>query len=167
MRKYIYTILVVAILMVQASGAFAEGRKIALKPRRLAFLAGFKGAVEWKDGAPGSDWASAAEDTALSAGSTVRTGKDSSAVIMINGDSGDAESVSIELDSESRISIVEMAVNASTGNKSSLLSLELGKADVKAKNLRKGSVFEVKTPTSVISAQGSDSSFRIQVERSE
>jgi hypothetical protein len=163
MNRSVCIVFVVAALFGQAYVATAEQPKVSIN-KRSAHIEEARGAVEWKGGPSGVEWMAAAKGAALPVGASVRTGKDSHAVIVINGE---PESINVELDSESRISIVELSRDAASGRKNTLLSLEIGRVNVKAKSLAKGSAFEIKTPTSVVSPQGSDSSFNVQVEKLE
>lgn len=145
------------------AGEYAAYAAAPIYRDRTAELYEISGSVEMKSGDNGG-WSAAKIGTTVPVGGSVKTGKDSYATIRI--DDG-AETIFIELDSDSKLTLVELATGRTTGNKTTLVSLDMGKANVKAKNLSKSSVFEIKTPTSVLKTQGSDSSFNVQVEKLE
>lgn len=164
MLRMVGAIFAVMVTVNSAGNLLAEETAIATQARRAATLGEVRGAVEWKANPEVAEWTAGVKDTHLPAGSVIRTGRDSIVVIQINGD---AENITAELDSESRLSIVELAISTSSGKKSTMLSLELGKATIKTKNISPGSILEIKTPTSIVSSQGRNSSFNVQVERLE
>jgi hypothetical protein len=100
-------------------------------------------------------------NAAVKDGYIIRTGEDSAATLNINGT---GESIIVELDARTKFSIVELDGTAG-GKNSTLLSLAEGKIAARAKNMLPGSVFEIKTPTSIVSSQGPNSSFNVQVDR--
>lgn len=131
---------------------------------RSATMAEVQGTVEMKPSSEKAVWVAAAANTSLAQGDIIRTGEKSYAFIHINGASGNAV---IELKENSQLTIVTLARAASRENRSTLLSLDIGEANIKTKNMDKRSVFEVKTPTSIIAAEGNSSSFMVQVEKEE
>ena len=129
-----------------------------------AVLAEVEGTVEVKPSTSKAVWVAGVANTALVVGDLIRTGKDSYATIHINQD---AETINIELKSQSQLELVELSTNTATGRKKTILSLGAGEAMFKTKNMGADSKFEVKTPTSVIEPQGSKSVFSAQVEHAE
>ena len=134
--------------------------KLIMKPREAVVLAEVKGTVEVKPATYKAVWVAGKASTSLLQGDEIRTGKNSKAVIHINDD---PESIKVELESESALTIVRLAANTLTKNKGILLSLSLGKATVRAKNMGPKSILEIKTPTSTVSSRGDSSSFSVQV----
>lgn len=138
--------------------------KLVMKPQRIAVLAEVKGTVEVKPATDKAVWVAGKASTSLLRGDEIITGKDSKAVIHINGD---PESIRVELEGESRLTIVELVTDALTKSKGTLLSLGIGKATVRTRNMTPGSSLEIKTPTSIVSSRGVSSSFSVQVEHPE
>jgi hypothetical protein len=129
--------------------------------KKKARITAVKGSVEVKSPANKSEWVPGAVNAAVKDGYIIRTGEDSAATLNINGT---GESIIVELDARTKFSIVELDGTAG-GKNSTLLSLAEGKIAARAKNMLPGSVFEIKTPTSIVSSQGPNSSFNVQVDR--
>ncbi len=106
------------------------------------------------------DAVSAHPGMALNERDIIITGKDSKAVLNVNGR---AESATVEVDENSQLMLLELKKDKKTGTENTLLDLAVGKILVKARELRDpDSKFEVKTPTSVVGVRGTN--FSVEVE---
>ncbi len=162
MLKKTVSIFAVAVILNLSGYLFAGEAKTDVPSKRAAVITAIKGSVEIRHDAGNAEWAAASVGAGIAQGCAVRTGKDSSATISVNGG---AERITAELDSGSRFTMVDLSVKSTAGKNNTLMSLEAGKVTVKTENMSPGSVFEIKTPTSVVSSQGPSSSFNVQVER--
>lgn len=164
MRKLYISFAVIAIILGSCACLLAQNEDAGAAVKRTAILRAVSGEVEVKSSADNSEWVPATAGLAIAQGYSVRTGSGSSVTIDIYDG---AEKITTELGSQSRLSVLEISYGSESGGSSVLFSLEAGKATAKTENMAKGSSFEIKTPTSIVSSQGPNSSFNVQVDRLE
>ena len=96
----------------------------------------------------------------LNQGDLIKTRRDSYALIKFKDFK---ESATVEMEENSELLMVEMVMDKEEGIQKTFLDLSIGKVLVKADKLhKKGSRFEVKTPTSVVGVRGT--TFAVEVE---
>jgi hypothetical protein len=143
-------------IMVLALGFFSL--TMAEESQRTAVLSDFKGTVEVKSGQ--NDWIPATMNMVLKQGDVLRTKKDASAMLQLDGA---AQTATIEVKENSQLQLAEILENKTEQTQSTLLDLALGEILIKAKKLNsEKSKFEVKTPTSIIGVRGT--TFSVAVE---
>ena len=155
--KAIRIALILTIAAFIAVPSHADGAK------RTAVLMAVQGSVEIKPvlGA----WVPGRAKTALAEGDFIKTGKDSWALININGS---AETGTVELREKTNMELKTLAGDEKTGMTVTLLDLYAGEVMVKVRAADKDkSKFEVKTPTSVVAVQGGKTSFSVKVDQLE
>ena len=154
MKTLSITLTAVMIVCIAASSYAAEAK-------RTVSLMAVQGTVQIKPDV--GEWVPGRAKTALKQGDFIKTGRDSWALITIEGA---GETATVELKEYSNLGLTEIAVNRSSGVTSTLLDLHLGEVMVKASGVeRKGSQFEVKTPTSVVAIKGGSAKFSVKVEQ--
>jgi len=142
--------------LILTSCAFAQ-----LTDQRVAVVMEVKGKVEVKTA--GKKWQPATVGTILKQNDTIRTNKNSSAVLNLDGK---AQTATVEVNQKTELSLAEMAAVKDKNIQETLLDLSLGNILIKAKKLHsEKSSFEVKTPTSVVAVRGT--TFAVSVEAAE
>lgn len=130
----------------------------AQETKRIAVIGKLKGQVEAKSA--NGVWLSAKVGMALNQGDTIRTKKDSWAILNLNGK---AQTATVEVREKTELELSEMISNKREDAQKTLLDLSLGNILIKAKKLHsEKSSFEVKTPTSVVAVRGT--TFAVSVE---
>lgn len=99
---------------------------------------------------PGGEWIAATDGMVILAGDEVRTAKNGSVEVVLDG--GKIGAVDVKGGSLFRINKAE--TDPATGDQATLLDLALGKILVKVERLKGGSKFEVKTPTALTGVRG-------------
>ena len=116
---------------------------------RYAILMKTNGTVEVR--ANGGDWKSAEAGMILHQSDEIRTGPKSTANLLLDekGSTGN-----FELKPTSRIRLGTLTLNASTGDKTTILDLAIGDVLVHAQKLEGNSKFQVRTPNSTTGVRG-------------
>jgi len=141
--------------------ACAAGALHAENGKRTAVLMAVQGTVEIKPAI--GEWVPGTAKTALAEGDFIKTGKDSWALININGST---ETATVELREKTNMELLTLAADEKAGTASTLLDLYAGEVMVKARAAGKDtSKFEVKTPTSIVAVRGGKTSFSVKVEQ--
>jgi len=141
--------------LILTSCAFAQ------TDQRVAVVMEVEGKVEVKTA--GNKWQPATVGTILKQNDTIRTSKNSSAVLNLDGK---AQTAIVEVNQRTELSLAEMAAVKDKNIQKTLLDLSLGNILIKAKKLHsEKSSFEVKTPTSVVAVRGT--TFAVSVEAAE
>jgi hypothetical protein len=127
---------------------------------RKARVVDIEGQVMVKEG--GGVFAPAELGTELSQGDLIKTGAGASALLFIDG----IETAQVQVYENSQLLMGELLIDRKAKSQSTLLDLAVGKLLVKSKKIHnKSSVFEVKTPTTVVGVMGDmDSTFSVEVE---
>ena len=108
----------------------------------------------------GGAWVPASLGMSLVEGDMIRTGEESTAVLLLEGVSGTA---SVELYEESELELTELFEDKGEGAQLTFLDLSVGQLLITSQKLRsEKSKFRVKTPTSIIGVRGT--TFSISVE---
>ena len=110
----------------------------------------------------GGVFAPAELGTELSQGDLIKTGAGSAALLFIDG----IETAQVQVYENSQLLMGELLIDREAKSQSTLLDLAMGKVLVKSKKiLSEDTVFEVKTPTTVVGVMGEmDSTFSVEVE---
>lgn len=122
---------------------------------RDAMLSEVRGQVTVREN--GKEWKAAMPGIVLHEKDEIRTGANGYAEILMDG----GDTASLELKENSYFKFHTLGVD-STGDKSTLLDLAIGKVLVHAEKLKNNSKFEVRTPTSTTGVRGT--MFEVQVE---
>ena len=131
---------------------------IAAENMRIATVADIKGTVEAKTGQ--DNWVPATLGMTLKQGDAIRVGKDSSALLNLDGQ---AQTATVTLNANSQLELAELITDTDAGSQKTLLDLSLGSILIKAAKLHsEQSSFEVKTPTSMVGVRGT--TFAVTVE---
>jgi hypothetical protein len=126
--------------------------------KRTALLSDFSGRAEVKDAS--GKWQPAAKGMVLGQGDVIRTLKDSSAQLALDGD---IQSATVNLKQNSQLTIAELYKDQDKNSQNTLLDLALGEVLIKTKKLQEaGSRFEVKTPTSIVGVRGTEFSVAVE-----
>ena len=105
-------------------------------------------------------WIPARRTMLLSEGDIIKTGRNSWAVLNLDGL---AETATIEIEENSQVMLSELTKDERKNTQDTLLDLGIGKILIKARKLHSpDSKFEVKTPTSVVGVRGT--TFSVTVE---
>ena len=130
----------------------------AAQNQRIASIVKVRGTVEVKTAS--GVWSPAKEGMALDQNDSIRTGKESLAVLNLDGN---AQTATLEVKEKTELQLTEMLANQQKGTQKTLLDLSLGNILIKAKKLHSDkSSFEVRTPTSVVAVRGT--TFAVTVE---
>ena len=109
------------------------------------------------------NWIDAKPGTELGENDIVRTRKNSTVIIGLNGNGKIAE---IELKENSQLMFLELVKDNERKTQNTPLDLAAGEAVIKTHDLAGiDSKFEIKTPTSAVAVQEGSASFSIKVER--
>jgi len=150
MKKLLLAIFLTTVLF---SLAIAQETK-----QRVAVVGQIKGTVEAKTA--NNVWKPATEGMVLNQNDTIRTQKNSSAILNLDGK---AQTAIVEVKENTELSLAEMIESKDKNTQKTLLDLSLGNILIKAKKLQgEKSGFEVKTPTSVVAVRGT--TFAVSVE---
>lgn len=126
---------------------------------RMAQITKISGEVEVKLSNE-KKWKQASIGMNLDKADHIRTKNESKAVVKLVG--GD-ETATVDMDSNSTLSIAEFSRDDQKNSNKTLLDLEIGKILIKVDKLQEDvSKFEVKTPTSIIGVRGT--TFAVEVE---
>lgn len=101
-------------------------------------------------------WTSARKGSVLKVGDSIKTAKNASAVIEIDGVE---EPSMINVAPETEVKMSDLGMDEQTGIESTLIDLAIGDVLVDTKP-KAGSQFQVKTPTSIVGARGT--AFRVK-----
>jgi len=146
------------IFLALALSSFAIAQETS---QRVAVIMQVEGKVEVKTAAKA--WQPARVGMALNQNDTIRTKKNSSATLNLDGK---AQTAIVEVKEKTELSLAEMVAVKDKDIQRTLLDLSLGNILIKAKKLHSGkSSFEVKTPTSVVAVRGT--TFAVSVEAAE
>jgi hypothetical protein len=99
---------------------------------------------------PGGEWQSAKDGMVILPGDEIRTAPDAKVKVLLD----DGKTGTVEVKEGSLFRIETAALNATTGDKTTLLDLALGKVLVQVQKLQGGSRFEVRTPTALTGVRG-------------
>lgn len=150
--KIIRLLCVIALIVGACSPALAE------EDKRIAAIAEVKGTVEVKT-AQGK-WIPAQLKMVLNQGDMIRTRKDSSALLNLDGM---AQTATVEVKQNSQLRLAELVEDKKETVQTTLLDLALGEILIQAKKLHSEKArFEVKTPTSIVGVRGT--TFAVSVE---
>jgi len=134
----------------------------AIQEKRTAKVVSLEGPVQVKL-VTEKDWISAETGMTLGENDIVRTRKNSTAIIRLNGAGETAE---IELKENSQLMFLELVKDSERKTQNTLLDLAAGEVMIKTDGIPGiDSKFEVKTPTSVVAVQEGTASFSVKVER--
>ncbi len=151
----------IRIALILTLAAFIATASHADSAKRTAVLAAVQGSVEVKPAM--GEWVPGRARTALAEGDFIKTGKNSWALITIGGP---AETATVELRETSNMELKTLTANEKTGMSTTLLDLYAGEVMVKARAADEDkSMFEVKTPTSIVAVQGGKASFSVKVDQ--
>jgi hypothetical protein len=130
----------------------------AAQNQRIASIVKVRGTVEVKTAS--GIWSPAKEGMALDQNDSIRTGKESLAILNLDGN---AQTATLEVKEKTELQLTEMLVNQQEETQKTLLDLSLGNILIKAKKLHSDkSSFEVRTPTSIVAVRGT--TFAVTVE---
>jgi hypothetical protein len=130
----------------------------AQQTKRVATIAEVNGVVEVKIAKEA--WKPAAAGMTLNEGDLIRTRKDSSALLNVDGK---AEIATVEVKENTQLKLAQLLEDKEKATQTTLLDLTLGNILIKAKKLHsEKSSFEVKTPTSIVGVRGT--TFAVSVE---
>lgn len=116
---------------------------------RTANISELKGTVEMK--IAGGNWTTANLGAVLKEGDSIRTGKDSIAILNVEG----METATVEVKPDSQVKLAELIQDKEAKTQKTLLDLSLGEILIKVQKLHSpNSKFEVKTPTSIVGVRG-------------
>lgn len=125
---------------------------------RVAEINSIEGMVWFRKGGT-EDWKGATKGMLLLENDEVKTGENSKAEILLDAA---GETGKLNLAPNSQMRIETMKQDASSGDKTTLLDLALGRVLIKAEKLKGNSAFQVKTPTSICAVRGTI--FEVSVE---
>jgi len=129
---------------------------LAEETKRIATIYELNGKVEVKTNQ--GKWIPAEVGMILNQGDSIRTQKNSSAILNLDGD---AQTAQVEIRENTNLSLAEL--KEEKDKQTTLLDLSLGQILIKAKKLQsEESKFEVKTPTSIVGVRGT--TFSVTVE---
>lgn len=127
---------------------------------RQATISQLQGDVEVR--MAGSGWKPAEVGMVLHQKDEVRTGDESYAEFMLDNA---GETGKFDLEENSQLTFSQMMLDSTTGDKTTLLDLAIGRVLIQAAKLQGNSKFEVKTPTSTAGVRGTV--FEVVVEKEE
>lgn len=143
--KILRAILVLALIVSIASGAFSEELKRTGKIAMLEGRARVKRSGEKK-------WTQARLGMVLNEGDTIKTQANSWMLLNLDGT---GETANIEIEEGSQLLFLELTKDEVKGTQQTLLDLAIGEILIKAQKIHSPeSKFEVKTPTSVVGVRG-------------
>jgi len=123
---------------------------IAAEKGRIASITEIEGKVQVK--LAGERWKAAEVGMVLKQKDAIRTRRNSTAVLNVNGN---AQTAIVQMKENSHLSLAKLIEDAKKGSQKTLLDLSLGSILIKAQKLHsKKSSFEVKTPTSIVGVRG-------------
>ena len=99
---------------------------------------------------PGGEWQSAKDGMVILPGDEIRTAPDAKVKVLLD----DGKTGTVEVKEGSLFRIETADVDKTTGDKTTLLDLAIGKVLVQAQKLQGGSKFEVRTPTTLTGVRG-------------
>ncbi len=105
------------------------------------------------------DWTDVVKGTVIHQGDTLKTGKDASARVNVDGN---GESATVDVLPGSNLTFTQLLKDAEKGTDKTLLDLAIGEVLIKAEKLQGDSKFEVKTPTSVAGVRGTKFSVKVE-----
>ncbi|MFH0764494.1 MAG: FecR domain-containing protein [Candidatus Omnitrophota bacterium] len=151
--KSLKVVCVLILSLLAASAAFSA------EARRTAKITSITGEANVKpDGQEA--WTSAAKGMILNEGDMLKTGKDSTARVNLDGD---GETATVDISPNSNLMLAELLQDKEKGTQTTLLDLALGEILIKAEKLHTTeSKFEVKTPTSVVGVRGTKFSVKVE-----
>jgi len=117
---------------------------------RVAEISSIEGAVWFRKGGTG-EWKGAEKGMLLLENDEVKTAENAKAVILLDAA---GETGKIDLAPNTQMRIETMAQDTTSGEKTTLLDLALGRVLIKAEKLKGNSSFQVKTPTSICAVRG-------------
>ncbi len=154
--KCMVVLLGVLALAITSSSSSVYSQSAAVE--RFAEVQELTGEVTVKS-APDDGWKLAAKGMKMNENGEIKTGKDSTAVILLD-EKGSTGKVDIKPNTWMRIA--ELGYDDKQENKRTLLDLALGQVLVQAEKLKGESSFQVRTPTSTTSVRGTV--FEVKVE---
>ena len=105
-------------------------------------------------------WVVATLGMVLKEGDIIRSKKNSTALLNVNGK---GQTATVQLKENSQLELAQLIVDKNKGTQKTLLDLALGEILIKAQKLHSAdSAFEVKTPTSIVGVRGT--TFEVSVE---
>jgi hypothetical protein len=150
-------ILLVAVLVAMGSFSCAY----ALENSRQGTIVDVKGVVEVQTAS--ESWKAAQKGMILAQGDSIRTQKDSTALIGIEDE---GKMTTVEMKQNSKLQLAVLLGGKEAPTQTTLLDLSMGEILVKAQKVHsEKSKFEVKTPTSVVGIRGT--TFSVAVETTE
>ena len=154
------TAFLVFVLMAAGLGyLMSRSTEAASETPSQAKVVSIKGEAQFKKA--GTDaWSALQNDTILSEGDSVKTGKNSEVELELTGAAKTGE-VTVHYDSE--FTFKTFRHDANTKIENTLLDVSIGAVLVKAEKLVGDSRFEAKTPTSIVGIRGT--AFEIQVSK--
>lgn len=140
---------------------FSCAKGLAEQTKRSATISGIEGIVEVK--IEKKSWLKAEIGMILNQGDMVRTRRDSSCLLDLDGG---AQTAIVEMKENSQLKLAQVLEDKDKGTQKTLLDLSLGEILIKAKKLHSEKAsFEVKTPTSIVGVRGT--TFSVAVEAME
>lgn len=153
--KKMLAVLVILGMAVMVASVFAAEQKIMV-PREAKILS-LEGSVSVLL-AGKQDWELAQKDMILKEGDQIKTEADSKATLNIDGN---GQAAVVEVSPNTSLTLQTMVADKTSGEKSTLLDLAIGKVMVKCNKLKGKEKFEVGTPTSVLGVRGTQ--FEVEV----
>ena len=150
--KTLKVICVVVLALFVASAAFSAETK------RTAKIGSFTGQPSVKI-AGQNDWTNVVKDMIISEGDTLKTDKDATARVKVDGN---GEAATVDVSPGSNLTFTQLLKNTEDGTEKTMLDLALGEVLIKAEKLQGDSKFEVKTPTSIAGVRGTKFSVKVE-----
>jgi len=125
---------------------------------RVAEISSIEGMVWFRKGGT-EDWKGATKGMLLLENDEIKTGENAKAEILLDAA---GETGKLNLAPNSQLRIETMKQDTTSGDKTTLLDLALGRVLIKAEKLKGNSAFQVKTPTSICAVRGTV--FEVSVE---
>lgn len=125
---------------------------------RVAEVSTIEGMVWFRKGGT-DDWKGATKGMILLENDEIKTGENAKAEILLDAA---GETGKLNLAPNSQLRIETMKQDTTSGDKTTLLDLALGRVLIKAEKLKGNSAFQVKTPTSICAVRGTV--FEVSVE---
>ncbi len=153
MRRLTIFVTICLLCFTAVAGIAATGKNVAVTDAQGSVQVMSQGS---------SAWSPVTFGMMLSAGDTIKTGKDSYADLSFNGSGQDAI---VRVDANSSMKITDYVVAEKVENKKIALDLAMGDILVKANHLKNESQFQVRTPTSVVGVRGTGFKVSVSAEK--
>lgn len=146
------------VICVMILSCFVASAVFSAEMKRTAKVISFTGQPSVKI-AGQKEWANIGKGTIINEGDTLKTGKDASARVNVDGN---GEAATVDVSPGSNLTFTQLLKDTSKDIDRTMLDLAVGEVLIKAQKLHGDSKFEVKTPTSISGVRGTKFSVKVE-----